>query len=148
MGDPGQGVDEGRRGWGGAQVASEGAQTIVSLWGEHDVCCTAATVVAALSRAVDAGGDVVVDLGEVSFLDASTLGLIACTEDLLRRQARSLSVRSPSRFASRLLGVCGMAWLIEAPSWVGGPLSASAAESSPSLQASETRSLDEREHGP
>ena len=152
MSDGDHEVDEGRRGWGGAHVASQGPRIIVSLWGEHDLC-TAATVVAALSRAVDAGaGDVVVDVADVSFLDASTLGLITCAHGTLRHQARSLSLRSPSRFTARLLEVCDLAWLIEAPTWAGGaphgdPHSASLAQSSFARPAGDTRSFDERGHG-
>lgn len=139
MSERDQEVQEGRRAWGGAHVGFHGTRTIVSLWGEHDLC-TADQVARALGRAVDAGaGDIVIDLAQVSFLDASTLGPIAGTDGMLRQQTRSLWVRFPSRLTSRMLTVCDMTRLLEA-----SPCPGSASRTDPR----ETRSLEHRGHGP
>jgi anti-anti-sigma factor len=57
-----------------------------------------------------AGGtsDVVVDLGEVDFIDTSSFFTLAATARLLDRDGRQLSFRSPSRLATRVLKLFGL----------------------------------------
>jgi hypothetical protein len=51
---------------------------------------------------------IVVDLSEVELMSASTLGVIVKARALLREQSRSLTVRYPSAFVRRIIGICGL----------------------------------------
>ena len=57
--------------------------------------------------------DVVVDLSGVEFMDASTVGTIVRTRNLLGSRSRSLTLRSPSSCARRVLHACHLAALVE-----------------------------------
>jgi anti-anti-sigma factor len=86
----------------------EGARTVVSLRGEHDMS-TATDLADALAAASAVGdGDVVVDLSEVRFMDSTIITELARGQDALRSQSRALMLRAPSKFARRLLEVCGL----------------------------------------
>jgi anti-anti-sigma factor len=80
---------------------------VVWLRGEHDISTT--TV---LSRVIShalavADGDLVLDLSEVLFMDASTVAVFARIQESVRERAQSLILRSPSRCADRVLDLCG-----------------------------------------
>jgi anti-anti-sigma factor len=95
------------------QRLSARRRTVVWLQGEHD-----ASTVAALSDTL-AGAmaiedcDLVVDLSEVQFMGAATVGVLIRTQVLLRSRSRSLVLRSPSRCARRILDLCGQGDLLE-----------------------------------
>jgi len=76
---------------------------------------------ATLSQAVAAeGASVVVDLREVVFMDASTIGVIVDARNLLALQSRALTVRSPSACAQRVLDACGLTdLLVRSPAVTG-----------------------------
>ena len=96
---------------GSVASGGDGRSTIVRLQGEHDAS-TKALLLAAFRRAVvldDA--NVVADLAAVTFMDASTVGVLVNAQNRLRAQARSLAVRAPSRAAQRILELCGLAEL-------------------------------------
>jgi anti-anti-sigma factor len=88
-------------------------RTVVRLRGEHDV-----STVAALSETL-AGAmalddcDLVVDLSEVEFMGAATIGVLVRARVLLRLRSRSLVLRSPSSCARRILDLCGQGDLLE-----------------------------------
>jgi anti-anti-sigma factor len=88
----------------------------VYLNGEYDL-----TTVAALSQtmiralAVD-GGDLVVDLSGVQFMDAATIGVLIRVRQKLRFQSRSLTLRAPSTAAKRVLGLCGLTDMLDSGS--------------------------------
>jgi anti-anti-sigma factor len=88
-------------------------RTVVWLRGEHDV----STVVALseiLARAIALDdADVVVDLSEVQFMGAATVGVIIRAREFLRLRSRFLVLRSPSECARRMLEVCGHSDLLE-----------------------------------
>jgi anti-sigma B factor antagonist len=89
-------------------VWREGTRTVVSLRGEQDMS-TSADLVEALAAAGAAGhGDVVVDLSDVQFMDSAIITVLSRGQDALRLQARALMLRSPSRFAGRLLAMCAL----------------------------------------
>lgn len=91
----------------------DGDRTVVWLRGEHDVSTVAAlSQTMARATALD-DADLVVDLSEVQFMDASTVGVIIRTREFLRQRSRSLLLRSPSAFALRILGLCGLAALLD-----------------------------------
>lgn len=99
---------------GEVEVDGDADPTVVWLWGEHDLT-TVGSVAAAL-REASAGShaDVVVDLSEVTFMDASTLGAIVHSRQLLEARRRSLRLRSPHTSQRRLLEICHLADLIDA----------------------------------
>ena len=87
---------------------------VISVVGEHDIS-TLSLLNGTLARAISAdGAEVVVDLSGVTFLDASTIGALIRARNTLRQQSRSLTLRSPSRCAGRLLDLCGLTDLVEA----------------------------------
>jgi anti-sigma B factor antagonist len=89
-------------------VRREGDRMVVSLRGEQDMS-TAPSVADALAAATAVGdGDVVVDLSDVQFMDAAIITELARGRTALRSESRALMLRAPSRFAQRLLGVCGL----------------------------------------
>jgi anti-sigma B factor antagonist len=89
-------------------VWREGSRTVVSLRGEQDLS-TATDLAEALAAASAVGdGDVVVDLSEVRFMDSTIITELARRQDVLRSQSRALMLRAPSKFAQRLLEVCGL----------------------------------------
>ena len=55
------------------------------------------------------GGDVVVDLSEVDFMDVSTISVLVRARTMLATRSRSLTLRAPSNRAARILDLCGVA---------------------------------------
>ena len=87
---------------------SEIGPTIVWLWGEHDVSTDGALSLT-LARAIALGtSGLVLDLSEVEFIGASTLGTIVRAREFLRQRSRTLTVRSPSAFAQRVIAACNL----------------------------------------
>jgi anti-anti-sigma regulatory factor len=62
-----------------------------------------------LARAIalDSAG-LVLDLSEVEFMGASTLGTIVRAREFLRQRSASLSLRSPSTFVRRVIDACNL----------------------------------------
>jgi anti-anti-sigma factor len=81
---------------------------VVWLRGEHDLS-TDEALCATLARAIalDSAG-LVLDLSEVEFMAASTLGVIVRAREFLRQRSRSLTVRAPSASARRVMDACGL----------------------------------------
>jgi anti-sigma B factor antagonist len=94
-------------------VRAEGARTVVVLRGEEDIA-TRPVLAEVLSRLIATDTrDVVIDLGEVEFIDSSTIRALEVGQEFLSREGRNLTVRSPSRLALRMLGLFGLTDLIE-----------------------------------
>jgi anti-anti-sigma factor len=88
-------------------------RAVVWIHGEHDVS-TVAALSATLARAIAVDdADLVVDLSGVQFMGAATVGVIIRARDFLGLRSRSLTLRSPSTCAARLLDMCGLADLVE-----------------------------------
>jgi Fe-Mn family superoxide dismutase len=85
---------------------------VVRLAGEHDIATKVAVAVAIARAAEGDHADVVVDLSEVTFMDASTVGAIVGSRNLLRAHSHALAVRAPSPPALRILELCGLGHLI------------------------------------
>jgi anti-anti-sigma factor len=82
--------------------------TVVWLQGEQDIA-TDGELWRVLARGIAANNAaIVVDLSEVELMSASTLGVIVKARVLLREQSRSLTVRHPSAFVRRIIGICGL----------------------------------------
>jgi anti-anti-sigma factor len=96
------------------EVHEEGELTVVTLRGEADVANRPA-LCDVLSRVIaDGTGDVVIDLAESTFIDSAIVRTVATAQHLLDRQDRKLTLRSPSRLATRLLQLFVLTDLIEA----------------------------------
>ena len=84
------------------------APAVVWLDGEEDIA-TVAVLADRLATAVSAGdGDLIVDLSGLTFLSTATIEELIRVRNLLWRQHRSMSLRSPSPFARRVLDLCGV----------------------------------------
>ena len=89
-------------------------RTVVWLRGEHDVSTVAAlSEVMARAIALD-DADVVVDLSDVQFMGAATVGVIVRAREFLRLRSRLLVLRSPSECVRRIVDVCGQSDLLDA----------------------------------
>jgi anti-sigma B factor antagonist len=88
--------------------------TVVWVSGEHDLATKVSLVVAIARAAQRDDADLLVDLSEVTFMDASTIGALVGSRNRLRTRFQSLQLRAPSPPASRVLELCGLAHLIQA----------------------------------
>ena len=94
-------------------VSRDGDRTVVWLDGEHDIA-TVPVLIDTLTDAISAhDADLIVDLSGVTFMGVATIGALIGARNLLRRQSRTLTVRSPSRCVTRILTMCGHADLME-----------------------------------
>ncbi|MGP8204539.1 MAG: STAS domain-containing protein [Acidimicrobiales bacterium] len=110
------------RGWGGP----ESAPIVVWLWGEQDLStddALRATLASAI--ALDSAG-LVLDLSEVEFMAASTVGVIVRARELLRQRSASLAVRAPSAPARRSIDACGPTDLLGPSAEMAGTLTGTA----------------------
>lgn len=95
------------------QVWREGTRVVVSLHGEQDMN-TAARLAAVLAAAdVEGGGDLVVDLRQVEFMDDKIALVLVRRRDALRSRSRDLTLRAPSPLVRRTLQICGLLGLVE-----------------------------------
>ncbi len=91
-----------------SRAGSEIGPIVVWLWGEHDISTDRALGLALEGAIALDGAGLIVDLSAVEFMGASTLGVIARARELLRQRSASLTVRSPSAFARRVISLCGL----------------------------------------
>ena len=98
-----------------ATISADGAVTVVVLAGEADRA-TLHVVQDTLTEVIaDRAGDIVVDLSEMKFMDTAALRVVLQARETLEGSGRHLTLRSPSRSASRLLGVFGLGHLAGPP---------------------------------
>lgn len=98
-----------------ASVRSDAGVTVVWLEGEHDMF-TQVHLCETIARAIATDdADLVVDLSGVDFMGAATVGVIVRARSLLAQRSRSLVLRSPPRWAQRVLDVCGVS--LVGPHW-------------------------------
>ena len=91
----------------------EDLRSVVGLRGDHDMS-TVLALSGELSRAIAPDAvDLVVDLRDVQFMDASTVGLLIGARESLRPRGRSLSLRSLSSAAQRVIEVCDLEELVD-----------------------------------
>jgi len=96
-----------------ASVSADGMPTVVTLRGEADLF-TLPVVVDVLVRVIaDHDGPVIVDLADTEFIDTGTVRALARAWQFLNDRGRTLTLRSPSRVAVRVLGLLGLSHLIE-----------------------------------
>ncbi len=87
--------------------------SVVWVRGHHDASTVVALCLAvARSIALD-DSDLVIDLSEVTFMDAATVEVMGRAEAFLRDRSRSLTLRSPPTHVWRALTVAGLAGLVD-----------------------------------
>lgn len=96
-----------------ATVSTDGMATVVTFRGEADLF-TLPVVVDVLTRVIeDHDGPVIVDLAPTGFIDTGTVRALGRAGQFLNDRDRTLTLRSPSRLAARILGLLGLSDLIE-----------------------------------
>lgn len=94
-------------------VLRDGDRVRLRMCGEHDAS-NVGLVTTALAEAIALDGrDVAVDLSEVAFMGAATVGALVDAAAILAGQGRRLSVLSPGPSQRLLLGLCSLSDLIE-----------------------------------
>jgi anti-anti-sigma factor len=97
----------------GSYAERDADRTVVWLRGEHDLS-TVEALSETMARAIALDdADVVVDLSEVHFMSAATVGVIIRAREFLRLESRSLALRSPSKCAGRVIDLCGLGDLFD-----------------------------------
>ena len=80
--------------------------TIVWLDGEHDAS-SVAELSETIARAIAVDdSDVILDMSEVTFMSAATVGVLVRARNFLNLRSRSLTVRAPSKCTRRILEIC------------------------------------------
>jgi anti-anti-sigma factor len=83
-------------------------ELVVWLRGQHDAS-TESALCLTLAHAIALGGPgLVLDLSGVAVMSPSTLDVIVRARDFLRQRSASLTVRSPSAHARRVIDACGL----------------------------------------
>ncbi|MFI5895078.1 STAS domain-containing protein [Actinoplanes sp. NPDC051513] len=90
-----------------ARVREEVDMATVRLRGEVDLA-TAAALEGALVRTIDPGADLVVDVGELTFIDAAGLHALARVDERMREHDRRLRLERASPQLLRILAVMGL----------------------------------------
>jgi anti-sigma B factor antagonist len=80
--------------------------------GEHDLATKVSLAVTVARAAQLDDVPLLVDLSAVTFMDASTVGVIVASRNRLRLRRQSLEVRAPSPQARRVLELCGLSHLV------------------------------------
>jgi stage II sporulation protein AA (anti-sigma F factor antagonist) len=96
-----------------SRAGPESGASVLWLRGEHDIS-TVAALSAAIDRAVALDEPkVVIEMSEVEFMSAATVGVIVRANENLRSLSRSLTLVAPSPCVRRIFAVCGLSYLFE-----------------------------------
>lgn len=90
-----------------------GERAVIAVRGDHDIATVEALAVELAQAIGCAEADVLVDLSEVRFMDASTVRVILRAREHLERHEHTLTLRSPPTFVQRIIEVCGLGDLVE-----------------------------------
>jgi anti-anti-sigma factor len=96
-------------------VSVRGSQIVLQVSGEQDSSNVQTLVAACVSAGATEFCDLVIDLSDVTFMSAATVGAIAQVYDGLRTQSLSVVVESPSPCARRVLELSDMGYVISEP---------------------------------
>lgn len=99
-----------------ANFSRQRDELVVSLQGELDIATADGLVDVLAGAIIVAADDLVVDLAAVRFIDAAAIGVLIRCRVLLRLQSRDLTLRGPSAWVERVLGICGLADVVAVPS--------------------------------
>jgi anti-anti-sigma factor len=97
------------------EVSMRDSQIVVTVSGEQDGSNAPLLLAACVSAIAQDGCDLVIDLRDVKFISAATIGVIGVVDDALRLRSRSLAIESPSTCSRRLLELCDLAAIISKP---------------------------------
>jgi anti-anti-sigma factor len=97
------------------EISRSPARTVVTLCGEYDSASSNGLSALLTATVGDSQGDVEIDLSQVRFFDASTIGRFVACRDLLAREKRSLTLRGPTPLGAQILSICGLGDLIVSP---------------------------------
>jgi anti-sigma B factor antagonist len=89
------------------EVGTESGAVVLALAGELDLATTPRLAAALAEDAVAGAARVVLDLGRLSFMDSTGLGLIVRADRELRDGGRALVLRNLQAQVSRLLQLSG-----------------------------------------
>jgi anti-sigma B factor antagonist len=107
-----RGVADARRPRASFDASFIGQRAVLTIWGELDLL-TEPEFRASLGAVIDCGpGSVELDLGQLNFMDASGLRVIADGTERLSLLGRPLTIRSPSQTVLRVLELTGLANLV------------------------------------
>jgi anti-sigma B factor antagonist len=88
-------------------------RTFVFLSGEHDLSTSAALRHVMAEAIARNDADLIVDLSDVDFMGATTVGVIVRAREFLQRHSRTLVVGASSRRARHVLELCGLLDIFE-----------------------------------
>ena len=91
---------------------SDAGYTVDWVGGEQDVATKVSLMNAIACAAQREPADLLVDLSNVTFMDASIIGAIVGSRARLRARSQSLELRAPSPRARRVIDLCGLAHLV------------------------------------
>jgi len=96
-----------------AEVSMGTRRTVVVLRGEADVVNRPVLCDMLCQQVARQSGDVVIDFGDVTFVDAAAVCVLAMGREILDGQGRKLTFRSLSRLAADVVHRFGLTDLIE-----------------------------------
>jgi len=88
---------------------------VVVLRGEYDRMSSPALETRLEGAAVDCDPLLVLDMGGVTFLDSSTIHVLASLWTRLDARGGGLVIQNPSAIVERVVGACGLERLLEQP---------------------------------
>ena len=87
--------------------------TVISLHGEHDAS-TATDLSETIRETIDLHGtDLILDLRNVTFMSAATIGVIINANNLCQARSLTLRLRQPLPCARRIIKLCDLHALVE-----------------------------------
>ncbi|MEP6661952.1 MAG: STAS domain-containing protein [Acidimicrobiales bacterium] len=89
-------------------MSREGDRVVVWLHGDQDVGNANILRDILATELIASEADVVVDLGEVTFIGSATIGAFVSARTAMRKQGRELTLRAPNRRTRRLLDILGL----------------------------------------
>lgn len=90
------------------RMSREGDRVVVWLHGDQDVGNANILRDILATELIASEADVVVDLGEVTFIGSATIGAFVSARTAMRKQGRELTLRAPNRRTRRLLDILGL----------------------------------------
>jgi anti-anti-sigma factor len=94
-------------------TSQEDNHIVIWLVGDQDLA-TVSTLDTALTNALELDHlHLVVDLSKTSFIDAATIGALTRSRTTFQQQSRTLTLRAPTDFVGRVLGLCRVTHLLD-----------------------------------
>jgi len=97
----------------GFRVGHEAGDSVLWLVGDHDVATVGSLRLVLVDLIVLDDCNVVVDLGEATFVGSVLIGELLRAREHLACSHRGLTVRAPSRLVQRMFEICGVRDLLD-----------------------------------